>query len=109
MIMPSESLCLNPANVTLNNGYYNASIAVNCSRAITLQKFLVYSETNSSVGADSSNGAATDFTVYLNRTAENPNQLDFKLKTGESLQVNLIILRADYLPGANMGFTVTSP
>jgi len=106
--MPEPTLCVNVGNITQNNGYYNASVTVMIQRATILQKLVVSPATNSSEGIACSNETRPDLTVYLNGTTENPNQLNYNLKSGDNLQVNIIIPSANYTSGTIMGLTMTA-
>jgi hypothetical protein len=104
--MPEPFLYVNIGNITQNNGYCNASVTVMIQEAITLQKFVVSPATNSSEGILSKE-TSPDLKVYVNGTVENPNQLNCSLKSGDNLQVNLIMPSANYTSGTIMGIAIT--
>lgn len=106
--MPEPNLCINIGNITQNSGYYNASVTVISNRATLLQKLVVSPATNSSEGITVSNETSPDLKVYLNGTVENPNQLNCNLKSGDNLQVNIIMPSANYTSGTLMGLAITA-
>lgn len=108
MHMPQPTLCINIGNITQNNGYYNASVTITNTRATTLQKLVVSPATNSSEGITFSNETSPDLTVYFNGTVENPNQLNYNLKSGDNLQVNIVIPSANCTSGTPMGLVITA-
>ncbi len=106
--MPPENLCINPinpANIRLNNGYYNVSMTL-CSTGATtsLQKFFVYPMATSDISI--TNKTIPDMLVYFNGTAENPNQLNYNLKSDDNLQVNCLIPDKEYAPNSIMSTTI---
>lgn len=107
--MPESTLCINIGNITQNNGYYYASVTVMIQRATILQKLVVSSATNSSEGITVSKETSPDMKVYLNGTIENPNQLNYNLKTGDNPQVNFIIPSANYTSGTLNGTSHNRP
>lgn len=106
--MPQPNLYINIGNVTQNNSYFDASVTVMSTRANTIQKLCVSPATNSSEGITFSKETSPDLKVYLNGTVENPDKLNCNLKSGDNLQVNIVIPTANYTSGTIMGLTITS-
>ena len=109
IMMPQPWLTVTIGNITQNNDNYNASVTILCSSANQLQKLVVSPAINSSDGiANSSNITSTDLKVYLNGTIENPNELNYKFKSGDNIQVNFIIPSANDTSGTLMGIAITA-
>lgn len=107
--MPPESLSIsliNPENISLSDGYYNVSVTLVDTGAVPtlMQKFFVYPMPTSVVSI--TNKTIPDMTVYFNRTAQNPNQLNYALQDSDSLQVTCLIPEAGYASNTTMSLTI---
>lgn len=104
--MPPESLAIltSPASIGLSDGYYNVSVSVENVGAVSadLQKFCVYPTENTLP----LNRTISDMALYFNGTAVNATQLDYTLKSGDSIQASFLLPRAEYAPNTNMSITV---
>jgi hypothetical protein len=108
--LPVPTLCVQVEGVTQDNGYYNASVTLMTTKATLLQKLRLSPAENSSKGTTVSKETSPDLKVYFNGTAVNPNELCCDLKSGDNLQVNFLIPRANvnYTSGTLMSLAITT-
>ena len=105
-----ENFCMSaitPASIKLDNGYYNVSVALTSAGETDtlLHKFLVYPQANAS-DMYAANKTSPDVLVYFNGTIVDPNQINYNLESGASLQANCLIPISEYAPNSMMRITV---
>jgi hypothetical protein len=90
----------------MENGYCNVSMpVVNTGATIALlQRFLVYPI--ATYNASITNKSIPDLLVYFNGTIENPNHLNYNLKSGDNVQIKFLLPVTKYAPNSTMSITI---
>jgi molybdopterin converting factor small subunit len=100
--LPPYSLYLNILGINENNGYYNVSLAITNTGAVSAQldKFLINQVRQENIAG---------LTIYLNGTSVNVAEpLNYNLKCGDILQVNFMAPSTNYTSGSQLRICVST-
>lgn len=100
-----ESISLNLGTVTIANGYYHVPLTVTDTTSTKIDKLEISPADNGTLAADKAGITAT-----VNGTATSiGNPLNYKLNSGDKLQINFALPTSEYTSNTTISATVYSP
>lgn len=99
-----ESVSLNFGNITQANGYYHVPLTVQDKSPTKIDKIEI---SPAGDGTSETSQASADLTVTVNGTAINiVNPLNYKLNSGDSLQISFLLPTSQYASNTTITATV---